>query len=253
MAFTLTIDKKDYLQNEDLYVYVSAVPGLTREDARLIDDIRWMLQTPNPIKLMSCLDEKLHKEAGDPKANEPFCNNDRVNKRSSKLTYKDMNASQLRFFVKKMQSLHPEITKLIFKDLEKHSMHGPVSSSIATIGLFSSDNSCTELSNQIKYHNFTDKGDFKKILYGSDFSIPAPLSNTLRQQTYPEVNEWVEKLNANTNAVFISALPNRTYGKIKAYDKNSSHGLPLNNDAAKPDRVKQAISQIEQDMNKQFG
>jgi hypothetical protein len=253
MAFTLGFDNKEYLQADDFYVYVSPIPGLTREEARLIDDIRWMLQTPNPTGLITCLDEQIHKTPGDPKANEAFCNDPRVNKRSSKVKYEDMSSAQLRFFIKKMQSIHPEITTLIFKELEKHAMHAPVSTSIATLAMFSSDNSCTELGNQIKYHKFVDKEEFKKVLYTTDFDVPSPVSLKLRQQQFPEINEWTEQLNAVTNAVFISGLPRRTYGLVKKYDKSVSHGLLLNNDAAKPDRVKQAIDKILKGVKDKFG
>jgi hypothetical protein len=253
MAFTLSIGNEEYLQGEDFYVYVSPIPGITREEARLIDDIRWMLQTPDPTKLIACLDEKIHTVPGDPKANETFCDDPRVNKRASKITYKDMSPAQLRFFIKKMQSIHPEITSLIFKEIEKHAMHAPVSTSVATLAMFASDNSCTELSNQIKYHKFEDKEEFKKVLYSTEFNVPAPVSTKLRQQQFPEINEWTEQLNAITNAMFIASLPSRSYGKVKKYDASEAHGLLLNNDAAKPDRIKKAVEQILKQVTSKFG
>lgn len=164
-----------------------------------------------------------------------------------------MSSAQLRFFIKKMQSIHPEITSLIFKEIEKHAMHAPVSTSIATLAMFSSDNSCTELSNQIKYHKFEDKEAFKKVLYSTDFNVPSPVSTKLRQQQFPEINEWTEQLNAITNAMFIASLPSRSYGKVQKYDGSVAHGLLLNNDAAKPDRVKKAIDQILKQVTSKFG
>jgi len=253
MAHTLALDNKEYVQGQDFYVFVSAIPGLTREEARLLDDIRWYLQSPNAIELMACLDEKVHTEAGDPKANKSYCDNDRVNKRSSKMIYKDMSAAQLRFFVKKFQSIHPEVTKLIFKDLKKHAMHAPVSSSVATMAMFSSDNSCTELSNQLKVHKFEDKEDFKKVVYVADYKVPSPVPLGLRQQQFPEINEWVERLNAVTNAVFISALTSRAYGKVMAYDASTAHGLPLGNDAGHPERAQKAVTDILKGLKDKFG
>jgi len=46
MAFTVasTYDG-EYLQDEEFYVYVSSDPNITRQEARVIDEIRWFLQT----------------------------------------------------------------------------------------------------------------------------------------------------------------------------------------------------------------
>lgn len=253
MAFTLALENKEYLQGDDFVATMSAVPGLGREEARLVDDIRWYMQTQGSVALLACLDEKIHTEEGDPRANKAYCDNDRVNKRSSKLTYKSMTAAQLRYFVKKFESIHPEITKLIFKDLKKHPMHSPVSSSVGTIAMYGSDNSSTELSNQFKAHEFQDKGDFKKVVCMADYKIPSPVSLGLRQQQFPETNDWTEKLNAVSNAVFISALPNRTYGKVMAYNPSASHGLPLNNDGGHPERAQKAVTDILKGLKDTFG
>ena len=253
MAFTLALENKEYVQGDDFVAYVGAVPGLGREEARLVEDIRWYMQTQGAVALLACLDEKIHNEEGDPKANKAYCDNDRANKRSSKLKYKDMTAAQLRFFVKKFESIHPEVTKLIFKDLKKHPMHSPVSSSIGTLAMYGSDNSSTELGNQVKAHDFQDKGDFKKVVCMADYKIPSPVSLGLRQQQFPETNDWTEKLNAVSNAVFISALPSRTYGKVMAYDATALHGLPLNNDAGQPDRAQKAVTDILKGLKDKFG
>lgn len=242
MAFTLrSPQNSEYLQDEQFYVYVSSNPNITREDARVIDEIRWFLQSQDAINLIACFDDKLHKEEGDPKANETYCGNARVNKRPCKLIYPNMSASQLRYFVRKIENIHPEIKQLV----STHEMHLPISPSVATLAMFSSDASSTDLINLTKTHNFTSKDGFVDLVYDTNANIPAVASLSILQQQYPQVNEWVDKLNASANDLYVQSLPDKTYGKVKTeYNSGEAHGLLLGNDTLKASRVSGAVNSI---------
>ena len=250
MAFTVasTYDG-EYLQDEEFYVYVSSDPNITRQEARVIDEIRWFLQTQNSIDLIACYDKKLHTAEGNPDANERYCENVRANTRPCKLIYPKMSAAQLRYFVRKIENIHPEIASLV----SVNEMHQPISPSVATIAMFSSDASSTELQNQSKTHTFTTREQFNGLVYGTDPTIPAVMPLNVIQQQLPQVNEWVDKLNASVNALFIETLPEKTYGKVKSsYNPGDAHGLVLNNDALKATRVSAAISSILSNTKKRY-
>ena len=252
MAFTIVElrENKEWLADEEFYVYVGALPDRRRENARVTDEIRWFLNTQDTTELMVCYDNKLHIEPGvPPAAAQSWCGNPRVNRRPCPLIYPDMTLPQLRHFVRKFESLHPKINEHI----RKHFYHNPWSNSLGYLAMFTSDNLNTELKNQVKTHEFEDKEEkkdvcpilFKKIIYKTDYSAPSVSTVNLIQNQYPITNAWTDQLNAKANKLSLSNLPKRTYGRVKyEYNPEDPHGLTFNNDALMSERMAEAVKQI---------